>query len=144
MFQSSRCRREAAWTERWPWKRINPVKRPRFVPSSLYVTTYIVFTINHHTDAHRRTSSSSKCVLLVYLQQVESTEAPDKDVELQISDGPDDAAGSDSLTEIKENTDTPEEVKDGASETSSKFFCYICNITCHNQQVSFLNIVYMT
>ncbi len=54
-------------------------------------------------------------------------------MELQISDGPDDAAGSDSLSEIKENTDTPEEVKDGASETSSKFFCYICNITCHNQ-----------
>ncbi|KAL0194453.1 hypothetical protein M9458_012749, partial [Cirrhinus mrigala] len=57
-----------------------------------------------------------------------------KDVEQQSSDGPDEAAGSDSAPEIKETTVTPEEVKDGAAETSNKFFCYICNITCHNQQ----------
>uniref|UniRef100_A0A9J7ZKN8 Cdkn1a interacting zinc finger protein 1a n=2 Tax=Cyprinus carpio TaxID=7962 RepID=A0A9J7ZKN8_CYPCA len=66
--------------------------------------------------------------------RVESTEAPDKDVEQQISDGPDDATRSDSVPEIKETTDAPEEVNDGATETSNKFFCYICNITCHNQQ----------
>uniref|UniRef100_A0A672PT79 Cip1-interacting zinc finger protein-like n=1 Tax=Sinocyclocheilus grahami TaxID=75366 RepID=A0A672PT79_SINGR len=65
---------------------------------------------------------------------VERTEAPDKDVEQQISDGPDAAAGSDSVPEIKETTDTPEERRDAAAETSNKFFCYICNITCHNQQ----------
>ncbi|KTF71530.1 hypothetical protein cypCar_00049682, partial [Cyprinus carpio] len=67
-------------------------------------------------------------------ERVESTEAPDKDVEQQISDGPDDATRSDSVPEIKETTDAPEEVNDGATETSNKFFCYICNITCHNQQ----------
>uniref|UniRef100_A0A8C2FMH5 Cdkn1a interacting zinc finger protein 1a n=1 Tax=Cyprinus carpio TaxID=7962 RepID=A0A8C2FMH5_CYPCA len=66
--------------------------------------------------------------------RVESTEAPDKDVEQQISGGPDDATRSDSVPEIKEATDAPEEVNDGATETSNKFFCYICNITCHNQQ----------
>uniref|UniRef100_A0A8C1SHZ8 Cdkn1a interacting zinc finger protein 1a n=1 Tax=Cyprinus carpio TaxID=7962 RepID=A0A8C1SHZ8_CYPCA len=66
--------------------------------------------------------------------RVESTEAPDKDVEQQISDGPDDATRSDPVPEIKETTDAPEEVNDGATETSNKFFCYICNITCHNQQ----------
>ncbi|XP_073696268.1 cdkn1a interacting zinc finger protein 1a [Garra rufa] len=67
-------------------------------------------------------------------EQVESTEAPDKDVEQQNSDVPDDAVVSDPVPEIKETTVTPEEVKDGAAETSNKFFCYICNITCHNQQ----------
>ncbi|XP_052412928.1 cdkn1a interacting zinc finger protein 1a isoform X2 [Carassius gibelio] len=66
--------------------------------------------------------------------EVESTEAPDKDVEQQISDGPDENTVSDSVLEIKETSDTPEEVKDGETETSNKFFCYICNITCHNQQ----------
>ncbi|XP_059404996.1 cdkn1a interacting zinc finger protein 1a isoform X2 [Carassius carassius] len=66
--------------------------------------------------------------------EVESTEAPDKDVEQQISDGPDENTASDSVLEIKETSDTPEEVKDGETETSNKFFCYICNITCHNQQ----------
>lgn len=71
---------------------------------------------------------------LFFLQQVEHTEAPDKDTEQQISDSPDDATISDSVPEIKE-TSGHEEVKDGGPETSSKFFCYICNITCHNQQV---------
>uniref|UniRef100_A0A671NU19 Cdkn1a interacting zinc finger protein 1a n=1 Tax=Sinocyclocheilus anshuiensis TaxID=1608454 RepID=A0A671NU19_9TELE len=72
-----------------------------------------------------------KCVLFVDLQQVESTEAPDEG----IREGPDAAAaGSDSASEIKETADTPEELGDAAAETSNKFFCYICNITCHNQQ----------
>ncbi|XP_016408063.1 RNA-binding protein 20-like isoform X1 [Sinocyclocheilus rhinocerous] len=64
-------------------------------------------------------------------EQVESTEAPDEG----IREGPDAAAaGSDSVPEIKETADTPEELRDAAAETSNKFFCYICNITCHNQQ----------
>ncbi|XP_051750572.1 cdkn1a interacting zinc finger protein 1a isoform X2 [Ctenopharyngodon idella] len=66
-------------------------------------------------------------------KQVEHTEAPDKDTEQQISDSPDHATISDSVPEIKE-TSSHEEVKDGGPETSSKFFCYICNITCFNQQ----------
>ncbi|XP_067295859.1 cdkn1a interacting zinc finger protein 1a isoform X2 [Pseudorasbora parva] len=57
-------------------------------------------------------------------KQVEHTEAPEKDVEQQNSESPD---------EIKE-TETHEELKDEEPETSNKFFCYICNITCHNQQ----------
>ncbi|XP_016117920.1 uncharacterized protein [Sinocyclocheilus grahami] len=65
-------------------------------------------------------------------EQVESIEALDEG----IREGPDAAAaaGSDSVSEIKETADTPEELGDAAAETSNKFFCYICNITCHNQQ----------
>ncbi|XDV21565.1 hypothetical protein PO909_026646 [Leuciscus waleckii] len=78
-------------------------------------------------------------------KQVEHTEAPDKGVEQQNSDGPDDAIVSDSVPEVEEvkETSAHEEVKetsaheegnDEGPETSNKFFCYICNITCHNQQ----------
>ncbi|XP_051552336.1 cip1-interacting zinc finger protein-like isoform X2 [Myxocyprinus asiaticus] len=67
-------------------------------------------------------------------KQVESTD------EHENSDVTDDITDSDTVTEMKETTATPltarvqEEVKDGGGETASKFICYICNITCHNQQ----------
>jgi len=28
-----------------------------------------------------------------------------------------------------------EEGEDGAAEGNNKFYCYLCSITCHNQQV---------
>ncbi|XP_026100324.1 cip1-interacting zinc finger protein-like isoform X3 [Carassius auratus] len=58
-------------------------------------------------------------------QQVESTEG----IEQQISESPDAVAVSDSVSEIRESSDTAEELKH-----TDRFFCYICNITCHNQQ----------
>nr|XP_055054274.1 cdkn1a interacting zinc finger protein 1a isoform X2 [Misgurnus anguillicaudatus] len=70
------------------------------------------------------------------VKHIESTEPSVKDTEKQNSDGQDDSTGLDSVTEIKEPTVSakgPEELRD-EGETSNKFFCYICNITCHNQQ----------
>ncbi|KAK7172472.1 hypothetical protein R3I93_002551 [Phoxinus phoxinus] len=87
-------------------------------------------------------------------KQVEHTEGPDKGVEQQNSDGPGDAMVSDSVPEVEEiketsandevketsahdevkETSAHEEENDEGPETSNKFFCYICNITCHNQQ----------
>ncbi|XP_051523557.1 uncharacterized protein LOC127423348 isoform X3 [Myxocyprinus asiaticus] len=69
--------------------------------------------------------------------KVESTEAPIQDKIVQEHENSDDITDSDTVTEIKETSLTArgqEEVKDGGGETASKFFCYICNITCHNQQ----------
>lgn len=56
-------------------------------------------------------------------QVAKQVEAPEKDVE-QSGASPD---------EVKE-TSAHEELRDEGPETSNKFFCYICNITCHNQQ----------
>ncbi|XP_039517393.1 uncharacterized protein LOC120471586 isoform X4 [Pimephales promelas] len=78
-------------------------------------------------------------------KQIGHTEAPDKGVEQQNSDCPDDAIVSDPVPEVEEvkqtcahqevkETSAHEEENDEGPETSNKFFCYICNITCHNQQ----------
>lgn len=32
--------------------------------------------------------------------------------------------------------DNPEEGEEGVVEGTNKFYCYLCSITCHNQQVS--------
>lgn len=68
-------------------------------------------------------------------KQMESTEPSVHDAEKQNKDGVEDTTGfsaaSDGPTVIARGS---EELRDGAQETSNKFFCYICNITCHNQQ----------
>lgn len=51
-------------------------------------------------------------------------------------------AGSVTEADCKDDTTRgSEEAKEaGGGETSNKFYCYICNITCHNQQVSLSGI----
>uniref|UniRef100_A0A673HYR9 RNA-binding protein 20-like n=1 Tax=Sinocyclocheilus rhinocerous TaxID=307959 RepID=A0A673HYR9_9TELE len=89
-----------------------------------------VETESAQSDEYKSPDPAGREGLRAY-SRVESTEAPDEG----IREGPDAAAaGSDSVPEIKETADTPEELRDAAAETSNKFFCYICNITCHNQQ----------
>ncbi|NP_001311442.1 cdkn1a interacting zinc finger protein 1a isoform X9 [Danio rerio] len=60
------------------------------------------------------------------------------DVDQPISGAPADAGSSDSVSAVKQPEAAPvqHQLTDtaAAAESSSSFFCYICNITCHNQQ----------
>lgn len=46
----------------------------------------------------------------------------------------------DEVSEVKESPlvaqDSQEEGEDGVADGTNKFYCYLCSITCHNQQVS--------
>lgn len=46
----------------------------------------------------------------------------------------------DEISQIKESPlvaqDSQEEGEDVVAEGTNKFYCYLCSITCHNQQVS--------
>lgn len=73
-------------------------------------------------------------------------EAPEsllKDADQQSSSGQSEPAGSVTVADGKEDTtrssDRAREAG-GGGETASKFYCYICNITCHNQQVNLFKL----
>ncbi|XP_062844873.1 cdkn1a interacting zinc finger protein 1a [Trichomycterus rosablanca] len=66
-------------------------------------------------------------------EQVEISESSPKDEEQHNSSSQSEFAGP--VSDDKENTERNDEGKrEEAGDTPSKFFCYICNITCHNQQ----------
>lgn len=66
---------------------------------------------------------------------MESTKPSNHDVEKENREVEDDTTGFSTASDGPSVTARgPEELRDGTQETSNKFFCYICNITCHNQQ----------
>ncbi|KAI4886465.1 hypothetical protein NFI96_011903 [Prochilodus magdalenae] len=71
-------------------------------------------------------------------QQVEDPESSLKDTKQQDSLAQSDPAGSETVADGKEDvvesSDVNDETRETGGETSNKFYCYICNITCHNQQ----------
>uniref|UniRef100_A0A4W4GF86 Matrin-type domain-containing protein n=1 Tax=Electrophorus electricus TaxID=8005 RepID=A0A4W4GF86_ELEEL len=77
---------------------------------------------------------------LLSLQQVEGPEPSTKDEEQQSSSAQVDHVTTETVPEGKEDavtsagTRSGEGAKDEVGEASNKFYCYICNITCHNQQ----------
>lgn len=75
----------------------------------------------------------------IFLQQVEGPESSLKDTDQQSSSSQSEPAGSVTVADGKDDTagssDGAREAAAGG-ETANKFYCYICNITCHNQQVS--------
>lgn len=78
---------------------------------------------------------------------MEAPESSLRDADQQSSSGHLEPAGSVNVADGKDDTTRS---KDGAreavaaggggGETANKFYCYICNITCHNQQVSLSDI----
>ncbi|XP_056602178.1 cdkn1a interacting zinc finger protein 1a isoform X2 [Triplophysa dalaica] len=67
--------------------------------------------------------------------QMECTKPSNHDGEKQNRDVEDDATGLSTASDVPTvSARGPEEIRDATQETSNKFFCYICNITCHNQQ----------
>ena len=78
-------------------------------------------------------------------QQVEDPESSLKDTKQQDSLAQSDPAGSETVADGKEDvvesSDVNDETRETGGETSNKFYCYICNITCHNQQVCSSHIV---
>lgn len=68
---------------------------------------------------------------------MEAPESSLKDAEQQSSSSQAEPAGSVTVADGKDDaarsTDGAREA--GGGETANKFYCYICNITCHNQQV---------
>lgn len=84
------------------------------------------------------------CKVLISLlspQQVEDPGSSLKDSEQQNSVGQAEPAGSETTSDGKEEPEVSggvrrdEETSEAEGEASNKFYCYICNITCHNQQV---------
>ncbi|XP_037389064.1 cdkn1a interacting zinc finger protein 1a isoform X1 [Pygocentrus nattereri] len=71
-------------------------------------------------------------------EQVEESESLLKDTQQQNSPGQSEPAGSETEADGKEDpvgsSDVNEETRETGGETSNRFYCYICNITCHNQQ----------
>ncbi|KAG9281635.1 cip1-interacting zinc finger protein [Astyanax mexicanus] len=79
-------------------------------------------------------------------EQVEEPESSPEDVKQQNSPGQSEPAGSEVVADGQEDAvaqedavgssavKSAEESRDTGGETSNKFYCYICNITCHNQQ----------
>ncbi|XP_026881216.2 cdkn1a interacting zinc finger protein 1a isoform X4 [Electrophorus electricus] len=72
--------------------------------------------------------------------EVEGPEPSTKDEEQQSSSAQVDHVTTETVPEGKEDavtsagTRSGEGAKDEVGEASNKFYCYICNITCHNQQ----------
>ncbi|TSL28284.1 Cip1-interacting zinc finger protein [Bagarius yarrelli] len=69
-------------------------------------------------------------------EQVEDNEGSLKDTNQQSSSSQSEPTASVSVADGKGDTALGDGVKDGGAggETANKFYCYICNITCHNQQ----------
>lgn len=83
---------------------------------------------------------------LFSLQQVEDPESSLKDADQQSSSSQAEPAGSVIVADGKDDTTRSSDgareaaAATGGGETANKFYCYICNITCHNQQVSLSDI----
>lgn len=70
------------------------------------------------------------------MQQVEGPGSSLKDTDEPSGSSQSEPAGSVTLADAKGDTARSSEEAGGAGgETANKFYCYICNITCHNQQV---------
>lgn len=77
------------------------------------------------------------------MQQVEGPESSLKNADQQSSSNQPELVGSGTVSDGKDDaarsSDAAREAaaaEGGVGETANKFYCYICNITCHNQQVS--------
>lgn len=57
-------------------------------------------------------------------------------------DNQQDPLSLDDISQVKESPlagqDSQEEGEDGVAEGTNKFYCYLCSITCHNQQVGWI------
>ncbi|XP_046695249.1 cdkn1a interacting zinc finger protein 1a isoform X2 [Silurus meridionalis] len=69
-------------------------------------------------------------------EQGEGPKSPLKEADQQSTSSQSEPAGSVTVTDGKdETTRSSDGAKDATGgETANKFYCYICNITCHNQQ----------
>ncbi|XP_072551419.1 cdkn1a interacting zinc finger protein 1a isoform X2 [Salminus brasiliensis] len=72
--------------------------------------------------------------------EVEDPESSHEDAKQQNSPGQSEPAGSEAAADGQEDAVESsavrgtEETREAGGEASNKFYCYICNITCHNQQ----------
>lgn len=72
---------------------------------------------------------------------MEAPESSLKDADQRSRSSQSEPAGSVTEADGKDDTTRGSEgAKEAGGETSNKFYCYICNITCHNQQVSLSGI----